>query len=714
LNENVTRAPGGPHFALSFAITILLVPRRDDSEFDHSDNESTTLGACLTAAEARVPFTKLRKNEPYPRMQLSFSVFTLVSLLPAWQTLCWFAPIALGASTDYSGFDSSLVFRNEDLAEAGNTLVPPSPPSPECWRSAMSAFTLTDNTKALCQHLHEDHQKLLALMISKCHLEDLGKALMEDPMVLEDCLKRAASSREVLLACLKQLTDIGANVYTHYVAYVQQFCTRLTQELLVKYQVDAQAVLVRRYERLSNESLEQLESLGKWKSDFLEKLGLSLENELQKQLHGTLQDTLSDYFDILLKEQSGEHTKATEEFMKRMLAMQQDQELRHETWLAHQGSILQEHIEQLDRQHEKLQDQQALVDKLSDSVDGAVNSMLPLARLHGFLALVAGSYTWLSLVLQMMAGIVVVVVLTRPQRCRPFRHRLVGMLVLEVVTEALLCVAVQRALISDASRQGWIDVLQKCTFVAEVLVFFVGLLASFLPPAQQDRLNHNFLSTKLELDHLRQKHEQTLKDLEVARRHNAVSTGAASFSSGDGIQGPVTVLLPSTSAFRAKHEVWPPPGWYQHYDPSFSNHSVTNVTPATRSGAEAPTRLACLPPVYRPAQIQLPSSFDPGSEHRSPMLSYTSPHLSFHPNMPRNDRGVGPVSPLDNEYSHPVYPAVMKSPSLCQHEPHKPGMVEDVYHAVSNNKRPHETGENEGEATKLARTDSGEAGARVG
>jgi hypothetical protein len=119
-------------------------------------------------------------------------------------------------------------------------------PSPKCWQSAITLFQPNNNQEyandaaGLCAIMPEAHQKRLALEISQCHLNDLGKSLYrEEGNVIRDC-STATVDIDTVLMCLKHLTPAGENSYTIYLTYVQNLCTRLTQEILLKYQQEAQ------------------------------------------------------------------------------------------------------------------------------------------------------------------------------------------------------------------------------------------------------------------------------------------------------------------------------------------------------------------------------------------------------------------------------------------------------------------------------------------
>lgn len=127
-------------------------------------------------------------------------------------------------------------------------------PTSQCWMSAVSwlrakqEITLQSNGQSdLCKAMTEGQQKLLALEIANCHMDDLGKPLFK---VEGECYERYnerraesdngdthAVSREPRwdpLSCLKELSNEGTSAYTHYVSHVQILCIRLTQGKMMK------------------------------------------------------------------------------------------------------------------------------------------------------------------------------------------------------------------------------------------------------------------------------------------------------------------------------------------------------------------------------------------------------------------------------------------------------------------------------------------------
>lgn len=536
-------------------------------------------------------------------------------------------------------------------------------PSPECWKSAMTAFYLNttplsdDDAKVFCQHMHEDHQKVLALMISQCHLNDLGKALMEDPVVLQDCLQRAATSREVLLACLKRLTDAGVTAYTHYVAYVQQFCTRLTQELAIQLQVDAHRVMAQRYEQLSNESLQQLEAIQTWQSTFLETFSRSFERELQQQLHVHLQETLNQQFDQVMERQAVQQARMVEDLMTQLKDRQDEQEERQEVWLSQKVDLVQRYLEQLERQHEKLQDQQERIDTLSETISSVVNDVLPLAGFHRFIGVVTSGYAWMSLTLQAVAGMCLVWFFTRPKRCQAFRSYLVAIVLLEAAAEAALFVSAQYGWISGQVRLTYATQLRTWTLALECLVYSLSFVVSFYrAPADGGDPTHSFSTLKLELEQLRQQQNELVTHL-VPETENWVAADQHVTASRPGPLSPVPVRVTQAMAHHTA-DAYPQPDWNQHFGSTDPRHLKPRVGPhfvAYKPRTSVQVSGATFNPHSTPD-----SEYYRGYDAYTPFASLPTTYLQTRPPMPI------PVSQAqDHRHWLPVYSPSPGPPSLA-------------------------------------------------
>ncbi|KAL3911941.1 MAG: hypothetical protein SGILL_007083 [Bacillariaceae sp.] len=239
------------------------------------------------------------------------------------------------------------------------------PASPDCWLDAIQALKVQtgsvmeeafyaasseDGSHALnsltCNWLSSVDQKVLALELSKCQLEDLQRPLYKfhedkDQQACSKALQdygtvqvggsekqhkahQAKLSREVSLKCLSRLTENGFHVYTHFYSYVNQICTRLLSEFVLGryYQTSHDLATTSKVaEEKIQKVIEHQEQLFKiWTEREAEVLGMydNLETRVVKQTDG-LESKIASLRSKLEEEQ--EHWKDEyQQFQKRLVA----------------------------------------------------------------------------------------------------------------------------------------------------------------------------------------------------------------------------------------------------------------------------------------------------------------------------------------------------------------------------------------------------------
>lgn len=401
---------------------------------------------------------------------------------------------AVGASIDdgiqqTGGYGASFVpvtrtsVETEDFGDSGTVAAPQS--SPECWKSAMMVFResrdnhLHDDTAAtFCRIMPEEHQKMLALLIAQCHLEDLGKPLFKDPNISSNsCLiqrrgKDASSVPETsppdrdLQWCLKHLSDAAIHAYTHYVSYVQQLCMRLTQELVMTYQRQVQLELAERFSNISLQSIEQLEALS------------------------ALTDTLSQS----LQDQLERHQKMLKEKLE-----------------AHMDGLLRDYLDEIEQQHEKMKEQNIEMNILSNAIAQVMKIMKPLFALESLVSAAMEGYTWITCALHLMVTLNVIWLATKPQRCQSVRSYLFGIVLAEAAAEAALGICVQNGVVAENERLKKITELRRLTLFFESSLYVLGVIFSLLPRQQSQNENQQKCgSYNHEISEALQRRQETL------------------------------------------------------------------------------------------------------------------------------------------------------------------------------------------------------------
>jgi len=403
-----------------------------------------------------------------------------------------------------SGFGSLEASEADTGAFARNDVAIPT--SPECWVTAMGFFSETqdlddDSAATFCRIMPEDKQKLLALLIAQCHLQDLGRPLIDDAEVLAECIQQytgRVTRRDSLQFCLKHLSDVGANAYTHYVSYVQQLCTRLTQELVLLAQREAHKQAANKFSHLSIQSIEQLESisaLARRHSEHMEalakvpvelkeqltgELGSALKDlvsrALEERLQMILRDELEGRLGDLLKQQAKQQKSFVESVRDHFQSINFDQREYYESWMNNQTLTMQGYLKEIERQHNRFGG------VLSQTISQAVQVTQPFL---GLIAAVMKGYTWVAFALQFIMTFNIVWLLTRYIRYDAIRFYLLGIVVVEAAAEAAITSLTQHDFLNESDRvQVTID-LRRWGLFLEGFLFVSGAFVSFISPSRR-------------------------------------------------------------------------------------------------------------------------------------------------------------------------------------------------------------------------------------
>jgi len=377
------------------------------------------------------------------------------------------------------------------------------PPSPKCWTAAWKVFQHVQqqddqhhhqqqDAQTWCSVMPEEHQKVLALEIARCHLVDLGKPLIRDRAVLNQCLL-AHKDVNVLQMCLKRLTDAGANAYTHYISHVQQLCTRLTAEHMVQYQHQVADEMAARYAAVAQQSLEQLDALhdistrhvaqmsqlSELPAQLADQLSVMLQHQLQEtvqdelrlQLQLHLRQQLQEGLGELLQRQAVEQASHVDHIMTHMEARDTEHQQVYESWTAYQTTLWQNQAREMERQRTSMME-------LSEVVSTTAQSMQPLVGLKSLVTAATHGYGWITFLLHFLGTFNLVWLFTRPQRCHHFRVNLFGIVLTEAVFELALKAACDNDLLSAGDYTLAIDKLRRWAMLLECVAYLAGLVFS--------------------------------------------------------------------------------------------------------------------------------------------------------------------------------------------------------------------------------------------
>jgi len=389
--------------------------------------------------------------------------------------------------------------RHADLVDPGsNDVLPPASVtvSPECWRMATAVVQKTHQHYAadatqMCEMLPEAHQKRLALEIARCHLQDLGRPLYRSSAAERECTGSNVDHDTVQM-CLKQLTDSGENAYTQYISYVQILCIQLTQELLLQYQQSVKDEVATKYAELSGQSVAHMEVINNQMQTISEIPAIlqdQLTRELKQQLKESLDEQLRDRISELLQNQASEQATFLGNIMDHLELRDVEHQSRVNDWTTYQTTLWQKQAREMEGQRAAMDEQRVRMELLSRTVSETTQNMQPLVGLQSFIQMATEGYTWITFLLHFLGTFNIVWVITRPQRCHPFRSYLYGLVLGEAVLEFALTTAVQYELLSEVGRVACITDLRRWALFVECITYVFGLMASCVVSKDTKRSN---------------------------------------------------------------------------------------------------------------------------------------------------------------------------------------------------------------------------------
>lgn len=401
-------------------------------------------------------------------------------------------------------------------------------PSAKCWQTAIAILQKTqlemfsEDASELCARLPEVHQKRLALEIAQCHFQDLSRPLYMTESIQRECSYNSFSTttttnyhgatgeasdhhQQNLQYCLKHLTDAGVTVYTTYVAFVQNLCIRLTQELILHYQRETQQELAlhlddwlvttaQQIQSISNLSqfyadqsaditetvTQQMKDISSMYTEQLQALSSLpdlVKDQLIKELTEHFGETLQTMFDEQLKDtmskiltpQVQEQATFFGDLMDRLQLRDAQHQTLYDEWTHYQLTMMQQQALELQRQRQML-------DEHRHDMEHWSATMKPLFGLNRLAHLATDGYTWVTFLLHFLCTFLMVWVVTRPEICQSFRSLLFCVALSEAVLEMSFTAGVRYELWSEAQRFVAITELRKWAFFAEAFLYVSGLL----------------------------------------------------------------------------------------------------------------------------------------------------------------------------------------------------------------------------------------------
>lgn len=218
--------------------------------------------------------------------------------------LCLFL---LPAVTTGHGLFSSASAPIEEAFGDDASLTVSTPASPDCWLDTIRDLGVVQLDSASCMFLDASHQQALSLQLTRCHLQTMGRPLIDSPQDEDEDVCRNIQADNVA-DCLPRLSEVASTTYTLFFKDIHYLCTRLLQESISQQYFQSSRELAQisklAESRLSQMVEQQEEAMDAWQGRE-RAMTKWLEHHAQQATNQTLQ--LQEDLQILQQQQLKEH-----------------------------------------------------------------------------------------------------------------------------------------------------------------------------------------------------------------------------------------------------------------------------------------------------------------------------------------------------------------------------------------------------------------------
>lgn len=309
--------------------------------------------------------------------------------------------------------------------------------SPQCRQNALQVLNGNFGHalgERFCHHLSYAQKQLLALELTKCHLDEMQQATFETPCTVS------------VQECLAHLTPLGFQSYTLFKINIEQYCIKLNHDLMILQQLETGAQLQQTAKLASEQLAEIMQQQGEMHHEY-SKLYSSL-HEGQMELHQTL--------------------------IQQSMQRQQDLELQLLEWTR----------QMMKGQEKQIQLQRQELQYLSTAMDKTASHIKPLLALDATLSLISGGFHIVNLFIYLYITVNLQWLLTLPQCVRSCRHKLWALAVLEFL---LHCSFIWLSGNTATTNETFIETVRVSNRILQVTVyvhsFFLSFFATNLPVA---------------------------------------------------------------------------------------------------------------------------------------------------------------------------------------------------------------------------------------
>lgn len=315
--------------------------------------------------------------------------------------------------------------------------------SPKCHQNALR---IIDDTQQFggslgghyCRRLSYEHQQLLALELTKCHLADLGQS----PFQAGPCQTDAEGSQ----GCLLLLNDRGFQSYTTFKVHVEQYCLKLNHELMIFRQQELGAQLQESAQLAAVQFTELVNQQGAMKEEYSH-LFVSLTQQ-QSELHG-------EFLQQALQRQT--------QLEERALQKQKVQEQQLHEWMQR---LMSGQAQEMQLQRQELQ-------ALSAAVGTTALQLKPLMGIELALEYVANGIHIGSFLVYLCIALHAIWLVTLPACVRSCRPKLFRLAMLEFALGCIILVQLEEPI-----QQDWVVFTSRACRILQVGTYVLSVLGS--------------------------------------------------------------------------------------------------------------------------------------------------------------------------------------------------------------------------------------------
>lgn len=400
-----------------------------------------------------------------------------------------------------SSFDLSILGVSSDLLgssgddASSNGLSPYSPPTPnQCWMDAIKilqpqSLKQVDKGSNMCEHMDPTHQKALAFELSRCHLADLGRKMTETVTGKIDDPDRDCTATydddgifPNLSHCLNALTEAGTQAYTTFFANIVAYCNHLTTHLAIAFQQQTALELTKITHQTVNHFTSIIESQ---QASFQER-----EKEYRQQHQ--------EFFAAMEKRQESlkENEASLFEAFQAWTSKFKKQESEQKEFFTTLTKVWEDQAAKMEEHYEK-------------KLLSASSFFQPILTIETWLNLAKLGYRLLAITLHFLLIALLILLATRPERCRRVRTIMLSLIMMETLGE--VCVHfLMNDLVADEQKKEMIAALRPTTLCVEGLIYAVNLVFSccccfdwawFGSGAQEDEYDDDLDEDELAVNH---------------------------------------------------------------------------------------------------------------------------------------------------------------------------------------------------------------------